>query len=183
MIRAFIALPVPQVLANRLALLAQMLPLPRRVPEADLHVTLAFLGDQTEAVLEEVHFALETLRAPSLELVLQGVGAFGKARPHSVHAVVRPDPPLIALQQKVLTAARRAGCTVEARRFIPHVTLGRFSPASADLPRLEKALVQFSTFSAGPEAVPAFGLYESRLLPSGPHYTQLAEYPLTEPWR
>lgn len=178
MIRAFAAVPLPEEVQERLGVLMQMLPLPRRLPEENLHLTLAFLGEVPEPVLEEVHYALEAVAAPRFTLSLRGVGTFGGDRPRAVYAGVVPEPALDRLQAKVATAARRAGAQVEARRFVPHVTLARLRPGQVEPARLERALLDTAGFATEAFAVDSFVLYRSHLGHERAVYEELAHYPL-----
>ncbi len=178
MIRAFLALPLPAEMAGRLHMLAQMLPLPRRVPPENMHLTLLFLGEVPEPLLEEAHHGFAAIRAAPFAIDLAGLGLFGGDRPRSVHAAVRPEPRLDRLQARIETAARRAGLAPEARRFVPHVTLARFRPHEADLPRLAAALAGAGEPRFGPLAVERFVLYRSHLGRTAAHYEELATYPL-----
>ncbi|MBD3677496.1 MAG: RNA 2',3'-cyclic phosphodiesterase [Rhodobacteraceae bacterium] len=178
MIRAFIALPLPEEVRTQLAVVQQMLPLPRRIPSEDMHLTLVFLGEQPEPVLQEVHGALETVRANPFEMRLSGLAHFGGMKPRIVYAGVVPCEALMQLQSKVENSIRRIGVEVEAKRFVPHVTLGRLRIGEIQPAHLEHALVACAGFSAGPFTVDRFTLYESRLGPKGPRYDELAEYPL-----
>ncbi len=176
--RAFVALDLPEEVRQRLNLLAFMLPLPRRVPPETMHLTLAFLGEIPEAVAEEAHHAFEAIHAPAFALTLAGVGLFGGAQARAAFAGVAPEPLLAHLARKVETAARRAGAPPEARRFVPHVTLGRFRPGEADAARLERAVVEHQGFAAGPFAVRDFVFYRSHLWAEGAHHEELARYTL-----
>ena len=177
--RLFAALPMPEDVQDRLDVLSHMLPLSRRVPCENYHLTLAFLGDAVpDDIGQAAHEAFEGIRLPPVTLTFRGAGVFGGAKPRSVHAEVLPDPGLSRLQAKVETAARRAGAPVENRRFAPHVTLSRPRPHQVDLPRLEAALLQVAGFTIGPVTFDAFALYESHLGPDGPTYDELARYPL-----
>jgi 2'-5' RNA ligase len=178
-IRAFAAIPLPEALQERLAAVAQMLPLPRRLPPENLHLTLAFLGEVPEPIVEEAHYAFEAIVAPPFRIIPRGVGHFGGDRPRVVYAGFAPEPALDRLQAKVETAARRAGVPVDGRRFVPHVTLGRFRPGEADVMRLEHALLDLAGFAADPVEVTHFALYRSHLGHGGAHYEELARYPLT----
>jgi 2'-5' RNA ligase len=109
MIRSFLALPVPEDTAARLAMVQTTLPLPREVPPESMHLTLCFLDRQPDAVLEELHQTLEALRIPGFEVRVEGLGFMGSDKQQLVCAMVAPDPALEALQRKVETAARRAG--------------------------------------------------------------------------
>lgn len=178
MLRLFVALPLPDPIRQQLNLLQFLLPLPRRVPPENLHLTLAFLGEIPSDLAEDAHHALEAIRAPAFALTLSGVGAFGEAQPRLVYAGVRPAPELDHLHRKVDTALRRAGVAPERRRFHPHVTLGRFDPRAVDRPRLAAAMVANDGFAAGPFPVDSFALYRSHLGREGAHYEDLARYPL-----
>jgi RNA 2',3'-cyclic 3'-phosphodiesterase len=143
------------------------------------HLTLAFLDEVPGARLYDVHDALECVRSPAFDLTLQGVGLFGGAKPRAAWAGVVPCASLDRLQAKVEFAARRAGAPPEARRFVPHVTLGRFAPPPPDeAMRLERAVAGQAGFAAGPFAVTEFVLMESHMSAKGSRYDDLARYPL-----
>jgi RNA 2',3'-cyclic 3'-phosphodiesterase len=177
MIRAFLALPLPDALADRLVPVQAALRLPRPVPVQDFHVTLAFLGEQREDLLAEAHEALSALRLPAPMLALDGLGSFGGgARPEGVHAVIRPDPVLERMQAKVVQALRGIGIAFEKRRFLPHVTLsrGRIDDPAA----LAQRMAALGALASAPLPAREMVLYRSRLRPEGPLYDALAEYPL-----
>lgn len=179
MIRAFVALEVPQALRARLTVLQFFLPLPRRVEPAEFHLTLTFVGEQPDPVLVALDEGLQALRQSPFEITLEGVGLFGGARPHAAWAGIAPSEPLTRLQAKVDRIARLAGVQVENRRFVPHVTLGRFRPPSSeDALRLERAVVQEARFSEGPWPVEEVTLFRSHPGAEGAHYEVLARYPL-----
>ena len=179
MIRAFVAVPLPEAVRARLGVVGQMLPLPRRLPPENLHLTLVFLGEVPEPVAEEAHVAFETIAVPRFSLALRGVGLFGGDRPRVVYAGTTPEPALDRLQAKVEQAARRAGARVDARRFVPHVTLARLKPGEVDIRRLEHALLEVAGFVTEPFEVEHFSLFRSHLGHGGAHYEELARYPLT----
>ncbi len=185
MIRAFVALPLPVTLRQRLMLVQSLLHLPRPavrpVPPENLHLTLAFVGEQPAPLVEDLHHALEALRAQAFDLTLRGVSAFGGRTPRSVHAGVEPSEPLARLQRKVLRAMDEVGLDPERRRFTPHVTLARLDWRrldEADRTRLLRGIVDQDGFRAGPAEIAAFALYRSHLGREGPHYDELARYGL-----
>lgn len=179
MIRAFVALSLPAEIRARLNLLQFLLPLPRRVDPADLHLTLAFLGEQPDDRLQAVHEGLESLAAAPFSLTLAGLGLWGGARPRVVWAGVAPQPALGHVQAKVARVAGQAGIAVPSRDFAPHVTLGRFAPPDPAVAlRLEQAVAAEQGFRAGPFLVDGFGLYASAPRAQGPRYDLLAHYPL-----
>jgi 2'-5' RNA ligase len=178
MIRAFLGIALPPEVRGALQVQQFLLPLPRKVEPESLHLTLVFLGDCPEPALDAAHDGYEALRETGFPLALQGFGLFGKDRPHCAWAGVVPSPPLMRLRSRVAGIARRAGCPVEARNYLPHVTLGRFPPpGDADRLRLECA-VATTPFSAGPWEVEEIVLWQSHAGRKGRWYAELARYPL-----
>lgn len=177
MIRAFLALPLPDAVRSALTVQQFLLPMPRKEPPENFHLTLVFLGEVPEPVLEAAHEGFEALRIAPIPLVMQGLGLFGGAKPRHAWAGLAPSEPLERLQAKVERIARNAGCPVESRRFTPHVTLGRFSSATPDEgARLQRAVAE-STFRTGPFMAGEMVLYRSTLTRSGSRYDELARYP------
>ena len=179
MIRAFLGIDLPPQIRGALQVQQFLLPLPRKVDPESLHLTLVFLGTCPEPVIEAAHEGFEALRENGFPLSLQGLGLFGKAKPHTAWAGFAPSPPLLHLQAKVETIARRAGCTVDARKFVPHVTLGRFPvPDPVDTARLERAIAMGAGFRTDAWEVRELTLWQSHLTGKGPQYQPLACYPL-----
>lgn len=178
MIRAFLALPVPPALWPALVALRDALGPGRAVPDENFHVTLAFLGEQREDVLEDLHHLLEARRAPALALHLRGVGVFGAEAPRLVWAGVVPDPALERLAKGVAQDGRRAGITLEKRRFLPHASLKWLSKRPEDAAPVQRFLSKHQSFECEPVAVDHYALYASHLRSGGPVYEELARYPL-----
>lgn len=178
MIRAFVALALPEEVRFELMLVQSGLPLPHPVPPENLHLTLVFLGELPEPVVADIDLGLKGIRAPGFEVALTGLDAFGGVKPRSVHIGSATNPALVHLQTKVATAARSAGAEIEARRFVPHVTLARLRPGEADRPRLGKALAERTGYAAPRFMAQDFRLYRSWLGARGASYEELARYPL-----
>jgi RNA 2',3'-cyclic 3'-phosphodiesterase len=180
MMRTFLALDLPEEVRGALRVLQFLLPLPSEVPQENFHLTLSFFGNLPERTLEAVHDHLLAIHLPAFELTLAGAGLFGGAAPRAAWAGVAPEPALLRLQSKVETAARRGGATIAAHNFVPHVTLGRFSPPlPEERLRLERAIVSNMAFRAGPFPVVEFVLYSSVTTTRGRRYDALFRYPLS----
>ncbi len=177
-VRAFAALALPEAVRFDLMLVQQGLPVPRTVPPENLHLTLVFLGELPERVLEDADTAFRQVRAPGFELALRGLGLFGGARPRVVYAGAAEATLLHRLQAKVETAARSAGIELPARRFTPHVTLAHLPERLAGRDRLEQAVASRAGYRTPPFPVEDFRLYRSRLAAAGAAYEELARYPL-----
>ena len=180
MIRAFVAIPLPDEVVSALNAAQAGLPAGRPVAPENLHITVAFLGEHPEPLVEDVHFALDDIRAPAFELTLDGLGLFGGDRPRALYAEVRPEPMLSHLREKVLQAARSAGLRLDRARYNPHVTLARFNNGlkGEDAEKMRNFTVRRMAFKAGPFVVSEFHLYRSTLGRNGPIYEELAAYPL-----
>ena len=178
--RCFLALPIPEPLLPPLLAVQEAVPVGRAVPEDNLHLTLAFLGDRPEAELRELHLVLGQRALPAVTLALAGLATFGGRRVKLLAAEVTKVPALVALQREAVRAATAAGMALPRERFRPHVTLLRFGAGlrDADRPRLDAALAPLAGLSTAAEPVAEMRLVGSTLTPEGAVYDTLAEYPL-----
>lgn len=179
--RVFVALDVPSDVESQLVVQQFLMPIPRKVDRSQFHLTLCFIDEMRDAELEALHEGLMALRMAPFEVALAGFGIFGKAKPHAVWAAAAPSEPLARLQAKVERVAREAGADVPARRFVPHITLGRFPAMQPeDAARLELAVINGGGFRAGPWETSEMVLYQSTLTPDGPRYDALMQYKLRD---
>ncbi|MDK3017353.1 RNA 2',3'-cyclic phosphodiesterase [Pseudodonghicola flavimaris] len=178
--RSFLALPLPDPVAAALTWLQAGLPFGRPVPQPNLHLTLAFLGDQPEARLIALDEALRELDAPAVPLEITGLGSFGGDRPRLLFADVAPVPELLALHRAIRGALRLAAMPAPKERFHPHITLFRFGaglrPQLAE--RLPALLADHPLPDLPAATLDRVGLYRSSLRPEGARYDLLADYPL-----
>ncbi|MDJ0973587.1 MAG: RNA 2',3'-cyclic phosphodiesterase [Planctomycetota bacterium] len=153
--RTFVALRVGPPLRRRLHREAERLKdaenALRLVHEADLHVTLQFLGGTTDDETWRVSRALaEVAEAhPPIHAEYVGLGAFPNAeRARVAWAGVREEPEtagrLEALVEAINQALGGLGFPPERRRFHPHVTLGRLRrrPSPAFVAAIEAAAAE-----------------------------------------
>lgn len=185
MIRAFLAVPLPDAVTAYLTTIQQHLRLPPTastpLPRENLHITLVFLGNHREQTLDTLHQELEALRPAGFTLRLDALDVFGGDRPRNLHVRIARETALEALQSKLCRTARMAGIHPEKRRFIPHVTLFRFRPGAAEPAMLASALQRMGAPAPMRFEVQRYGLFRSHLRPDGAQYDLLAEYPLTRP--
>lgn len=177
--RCFLAIDLPDDVRAALVVQQFLLPLPRRSDPDRLHLTLVFLGDCTDAMLTDLDAELRGLRVPGFSIALQGFGLFGGGRPRVAWAGVAPNPALLSLRRQVFGAAVRCGAMPDRRRYIPHVTLGRFPPPEPEAQmRLERAIADGAGFRLPPFPVAGITLYENRLSSKAALHLALAIYPL-----
>ncbi len=181
MIRAFVAIALPDAIVAQLQAVQQDLPVPRVLRPEALHLTLVFLGALREPVLEEAHLAFERIDAPGFALSLSSLGIFGGRKPRVVYAGLAESAPLRRLQGKIERAARNVGLDLPHRRFVPHVTLARINTGRFDRDRLERFVAGHADLVSPVFPVTAFGLYASHRGRQGAEYEELARYPLGPP--
>lgn len=178
--RAFVSLTLPPGHVEDMMRLQRGLTFGRNVPEENLHLTLAFLGQISEAEARAVHDELAGVTLPSVTLELSGLDTFGGNPPHVLAAKARGTG-LEALQRKITAAVRRAGIALSRRRFRPHVTFVRLDRPMSDSAarKLGEFLALNGAFNAAPKAAASVQFMESHLAQDGPEYHPLAEYDLT----
>lgn len=172
--RLFVALSLPDSAIADLATIQSRLPAGRSVPPENLHLTLVFLGDQDETVLDPLHDALSSLRAAPITLTLSGVADFGGRFGQAIGLAADGGPALLDLQSRIRSRLHGAEIDLERRRFRPHVTLSRLS-GNADPAPVLNALIGAKT---GPMTITSFGLYHSTLHEQGAYYDALSTYDL-----
>lgn len=173
--RLFVALPIPDDIAEPLLDLMHGAEPLRWVHADSLHLTLRFIGEVDGAAAEDVAAALSALHAPGFTLRLAGTGQFHHRRSGVLWAGVAPKAPVTALAAKVERAVQSAGLRAETRAFHPHVTLARWSgPTPAIGPWLERHGALHSAEWRADRLV----LFESHLGKAGPAYEERLEVPL-----
>ena len=175
--RLFVAHRPPR--AVREALLATMHSLPgaRWQDDAQLHLTLRFIGNIETPQAEDLATELERVRAAPFPLAIESVGHFEKkGRPHTLWAGVTASQPLAVLQGRIERACRKAGLEPETRHFTPHITLARLNSASASPGRF---IAEHGALTSEPWTLDAFDLVESHLGNEGSRYETIYRYSLS----
>lgn len=128
--RLFIALDLPQVVGDHLALVQGGVPGARWEAREKLHLTLRFLGELDGGTARAVAEALGDVQQPRFELAVRGVGHFPpRGEPRSLWAGVDDPAPLHALHDRIERVLARLGLPRDERKFAPHVTLARLREA------------------------------------------------------
>jgi RNA 2',3'-cyclic 3'-phosphodiesterase len=174
--RLFVALALPDNVAEGLAMLQSGVPGARWQTREQLHLTLRFIGEVDGRDAGAADDALSLIEAPRFTLALKGVGEFGGKTPHSLWTGVRDKEPVVFLQRKIETALQRAGLPAEQRKFQPHVTLARLKGAPKG--RVMDFLTDHALYASAPFDVDAFILYSSLITPNGSLYRAEKAYRL-----
>jgi 2'-5' RNA ligase len=174
--RLFVALTMPEEVADQLDRLCVGLPGIRWADPGQFHLTLRFIGEVENGTFYEIGEALAAVSHRPLEIRLKGLGQFPpRGGPHTLWAGVEDPEALTPLRRRVERALVEVGLEPERRKFTPHVTLGRFrSPPPED--RFGPWLAARSLFRSSAFPVSAFSLYSSLLRPEGSLHALEAEY-------
>ena len=90
--------------------------------------------------------------------------------------MVEKSSEIVSLHQQVSSAIRAADISVDKRKFVPHITLGRYRHSKNTY--VGTIPLNISLQSLVEEVV----LYESVLTPSGAEYEPIYRFPLEEPY-
>jgi 2'-5' RNA ligase len=180
-IRTFIALPILSDTANQLGDVAAKMSYQdksgalRWVDQENYHVTLAFLGEQDEADLETLAEQLDYhIGQIEFEIVLSHVSPFPETRPKLIAAMLERSEELNSLYKEVMRAVKSTSVLVDKRKFIPHVTLGRYRHSRNNY--VGNIPLNASFESVVNEVV----LYQSTLTASGAEYEPIYRFPLDQ---
>lgn len=175
--RLFFALqPEP---AQRAAIAAGMLPAvqalgAKPVAEADLHLTLSFLGEVAAEAIPALLLATEGIASMPIELSLAQVDCWKGPR---VLCLLPEDSAGVAAARRLASslgeASRAAGPAPDERAFRAHVTIARKAPSAAfhsrHWPEPLRAALPFTASS--------FVLMESTPAPAGQRYNVVRSWP------
>ena len=190
LIRAFIAVTLPELLADLVFEVQQTLKAQGLriawVPPGNVHLTLKFLGDIEPADVDPIAVVMSECaqRMVPLTLSVSGLGVFPDLRrPRVMWLGITGDmPQMIACQQDLdtrLVAIGKGRFQSEGRPFKGHLTLGRIK-VRLDSDILVKALRETGRVSHA-FTVEAVHLIQSRLSPSGSIYMPLRSVMLGSP--
>ncbi|MFQ3665308.1 MAG: RNA 2',3'-cyclic phosphodiesterase [Sphingomonadaceae bacterium] len=176
--RLFVAIRPPAAVRAALVGLMGGVADARWQTDAQLHATLAFLGEVDRHRANAITEQLAHVRFAPFPVQLDGFGTFDNARGRitSLWTGLSPREKLAALAARISTVLLPVGVPLPTRRFVPHVTIARF-PARGAAP------ASLSRFLAGRTPPPIaweverFSLLESHLGGEGAHYAEIACYP------
>jgi len=182
--RIFIALDIPSEIRARI--MEYMDRARGYAPEArwarpeGLHVTLKFVGEVSDAKVQEIRSALAGVRAQRLEVKFSGAGFFPTAKSPRVFWIgVEGGEPLSQLARVVDNITHQAGIAKEERAYSPHLTLARAGAGSGSgrqLRPLQYLLEKEEKPQFGTMTAHEFWLYRSELARGGAKYTKLERY-------
>jgi RNA 2',3'-cyclic 3'-phosphodiesterase len=182
--RIFIALDIPAEIRARITEYMDRArgyaPQARWARPEGLHVTLKFVGEVSDAKVQEIKDGLAVVKAQPFEVKFSGAGFFPTAKSPRVFWIgVEGGAALAQLARAVDNVTHQAGIAKEERAFSPHLTLARAAAGSGSTHQLrplqylleKEAAPQFGTMTAQ-----EFWLYRSELARGGSKYTKLERF-------
>ncbi len=138
-----------------------------------IHITLTFLGDTDDYVIEKVSSILsEKCQGSGLvNFIISGIGIFSDINnPRVIWAGIKNAESLLKLHQLVTGSLIKIGIKPEEREFKPHITLGRIKYIK-DKNRLKQVLSKYDNTKEFQEVkIKELIYFESILKPEGPLY-------------
>lgn len=194
--RLFVALDIDEEIRKKIAAfiarVGGLAPDARWVKSESLHVTLKFIGEKPDAMVDDVESALKTVSGQPFRVSFRGCGFFPTPKSARVFWLgIDADSGLATLAKAVEGRLAKLGIPEEKREFSPHLTLARAGGGSG-APRWrqgDRPNRQFAALQSRLGEVPEFGtmtardffLYRSQLSPKGSRYTKIARFPLALP--
>ncbi len=146
----------------------------RWVAPENLHITLIFLGEVFEGFLEATRRKLKEAvqGVKGFSIRLGGFGAFPSVKNPRVFwiGVIEGRKEVEELQGRLVKGLAEIGFEPEARKFHPHLTLGRAKGFVKDLDLFQR------DYESGEIFVNSIALFKSTLTPNGPIYEKIEEY-------
>lgn len=193
--RLFVALDIDDSIRGRISRfldgVCEFAPDARWARPESLHVTLKFIGEQSDEAIVKIQRALETIAAEPFEITFRGYGFFPGARAPRVFWIgAEGGPKLTSLAATVDQTLLRLGIPKEEHPYNAHLTLARGgrgsgSPrkpksdgTSRSFQHLQEKLAALPALEFGTMAAREFFLYQSQPSPGGSKYTKLARFAL-----
>jgi 2'-5' RNA ligase len=183
-IRTFFAVPLPDEWKSRFgdvqnSLKENVTSKVSWVKPENMHITLRFLGNLTEAELEKYISYAKNLEFSSFNVSLSGISGFPFLKqPRVVWAgIAQGKDSVKQLAVALQEALNNEEEILERKNFNAHVTLARVRSFSGE--NWENLVRPFSVETLPVYLAEYFCLYQSELTPSGPVYTELKRFDLS----
>lgn len=171
--RAFVGIPVSEEIREKVKKLEEEIKIEgvKIVEPENLHWTVKFLGEIGEREVERVKEVIENVEKKDIEIEVKGVGVFpnisrirviwlgvGEGREAFTDFIKRVNEKLSGIGKE--------------SEVVPHLTIGRVKFVK-DRKKLIDSIEKIKNACLGKMAVRELVLYESKLTPKGPIYTEV----------
>lgn len=187
-IRTFIAIPIPEPVIRYLSDLINKFQTQfsensiKWVQPNNIHITLKFLGDISTSSLAKLDDLLQSKKFPSFNLEIDKVGAFPSIyKPRVIWVGTTTNPILMEINDHVQSVTEFINVSEERKSFSPHLTIARIKPGirNESFETLKHLLVKNRNLSSLKFNVDKYCLFQSKLTPNGPKYSELSCFELS----
>ena len=150
------------------------------IDPANMHLTMAFLGDTEEELIKVVSIMLkqECTGFGNFIFKLKGAGVFKNYRdPRVIWIGIENNEKLMKLNEEINIGLKDSGFRLEDRPFNPHITLGRIKSIRNQV-AFQSALEKYKDTLIQEIQVEEVILFESILKPTGPVYKITGKFSL-----
>ncbi len=142
------------------------------VQPEQIHLTLKFLGDVSDAKLTQVCDVVRRTAGEfdGFDFEVKGLGVFGRPA-RIVWAGIAACPPMMQLQAELERRFAEIGWEPEGRAFAGHLTLCRVKQAAAGKKLADAVKQMGQNETLGLVSASEIVLYQSQLSSAGPFYT------------
>ena len=182
LLRTFVAIEIPETIKAKLGVLQAELKHTGSklswVKPNNIHLTLKFLGDTEESLIDKIICQLEKAAKDSepFDVRIENIGAFPNLkRPRVIWVgaeTVTND--LTELVGRINENLSKFGFEADRKKFSPHLTLGRVRD-SRGVDEVVKKIMEKDSFAAGVFKVNKISFIKSQLTNQGAIYTVLKE--------
>ena len=147
------------------------------VEPENIHITLKFLGDTEEELVEGIITAMQTAIEGIQPFTLKFVGMGAFPNPNYIKVIwvgMENVDNFVTIAKRLDTELKPLGFKPEKRGFSPHLTVARVKSRRGK-DDLQKLLSQYKTHEFGKVHVDNIRLKKSELTPKGPIYSTVKE--------
>ena len=186
LLRTFLAIPVPRDVSSKKNMLYSTLENVdgdiNWVKNAQLHLTMKFLGHTPESAINDVidHVEKITPNMNPFDLKIEETGCFPvPTRPRILWLGLKGNLDLLkSMVESIENVLEPLGFPKESRDILPHITLARIKYPQKHTPNVDPFLK--SSYDPIDFPVDRMQFFSSELLPSGAVHTILKTFPLGE---
>ena len=186
LLRTFLAIPVPRDVSSKKNMLYSTLENVdgdiNWVKNAQLHLTMKFLGHTPESTINDVidHVEKITLNMNPFDLKIEETGCFPvPTRPRILWLGLKGNLDLLkSMVESIENVLEPLGFPKDSRDILPHITLARIKYPQKHTPNVDPFLK--SSYDPIDFPVDRMQFFSSELLPFGAVHTILKTFPLGE---
>ena|SRR3989338_4705383 len=178
MTRCFLAITLPDEIKDELRRIQSEIKFDGKInfpQKENLHLTLKFFGDITDATIEKIKNRFEPFRFHPIKTSLSSVGVFPDLnRIRVIWVSLSPDKEIKELYDRIEEGLSELNFQKEARPFSTHITIGRvkFLKSKQNLiDSMNNIKVKPLNFE-----IAGFSLISSTLTPKGSEYRTIANF-------